>query len=161
MEAVWHIKGTFRHPFLPVELFFHFSTDTDQSFFDRLSTKAIEQKSQLQPCRSCSSQLSPRRERGTKGQSPSRSGENPRPEHDTPVLRLPSLPFPRVHYALLPWDLASAPLAEKVGELQGAQLTSLHVHPTSQACDLFPLPFSIPYFHHFTQYQDWLARLLY
>lgn len=72
----------------------------------------------------------PPREKGAPGTETEQSGEN-----SQAWTRYPSSspPFPAIFPCALccsPGTWPIAPLAEKVGELKGAQLTSLHFHPT-------------------------------
>lgn len=147
------ISRDLQSPFPPLLNSFHFSTCSNKVSSSRLSTKAIEQKSQLQPCRSCSSQLSPQERKRAPGTEPKQKWRESQAWTWYPSVASLPCHFPVCTMLCCHRTWPIAPLAEKVGE-QHIPPCSPH---SSQACDLFPLPFSIPYFHHL-QYQDWLAR---
>lgn len=128
---MWHIKGTFPVTLSsPVELFFHFSTGNDKVSSTGFLPKPLSKRASYNPAGVAPASSAPRRERGTRDRA------------QAEVERIPglnmipqcfaSLPchFPVCTMLCCPGTWPVAPLAEKVGELKGAQLTSLHVHPT-------------------------------
>ena len=154
----WNACGIFPVTFSsPVELFFHFSTGNDKVSSTGFLPKPLSKRASYNPSGVVPANSAPKRERNTRDRDRAEwrefSGLNTIPQFFT------SLPchFPMCTM-LFPWDLAN-----RASRWEGgwAQMRPTYIPPfsphSSQACGLFPFPFSIPDFHHL-QYQDWLAR---
>ena len=125
---MWHIKGTFPVTFSsPVEFFFHFSTGNDKVSSTGFLPKPLSKRASYNPSGVAPANSAPKRERSTRDRD--RAEWREFPGLNTIPQFFTSLPC---HFPMCcsPGTWPIAPLAEKVGELKGAQLTSLHFHPT-------------------------------
>ena len=122
---MWHIPVTFSSP---VELFFHFSTGNDKVSSTDFLPKSLSKRASYNPAGVAPANSAPKRERSTEQKWTEFPGLDMIPEFFTSLPRH----FPMCAMLCSPgtWPMVFAPLAEKVGEPKGPQITSLHVHPT-------------------------------